>query len=222
MMQSSSEDNQAFFKKPPPDSVNSTMTTALGRLHIGGPDNPDRLARLSLNEGLSCFRNSCHQHRALIGLAEEPDGLVFTASLANIVISYVSFQTPDYPWWQKRCLPELIELGSFETDPAWRQMGLGKTLLNNLFNNPDFTFFEDFIVIAAQFIQSWDLENSKMSPWAYRQLMIDLFKKYDFLTWETVDPEIREHPCNILLARVGKNIPEERITLFTSCCLGTE
>jgi acetoin utilization protein AcuA len=221
-MHSSSEHSQSPFTKPLPDSVNSKFTTALGRLHINGPVSPDRLAQLRLAEGLSCFRSSCRQHDALIDLAGEPDGLIFTASLANIIVSYVSFQIPDYPWWQKRCLPELLELGSIETDPAWRQMGLGNAILNNLFNNPDFTFFENLIVIAVQFIQSWDLKNSGMSPWAYRQLMIDLFKKYNFLTWETVDPEIREHPCNILFGRIGKNISPEQVTLFTSCCLGTE
>lgn len=221
-MQNSRDCKKAYFKKPPPDAVSTSMLTAFGRLHIKGPLGPDSLAKFRLAEGLSCFRNSCRQYDALVELSDEPDGLVFTASLANIIVSYVSFQAPDYPWWQKRCFPELIELGSIETDPAWRKMGLGKTLLKCLFTNPDFTFFEEFIVIAAQFIQSWDLKKTGMSPWVYRQVMIDLFKKYDFTTWETVDPEIREHPCNLLLGRVGKKISADTITLFTSCCLGTE
>jgi acetoin utilization protein AcuA len=108
-----------------------------------------------------------------------------------------------------------------ETDPGWRKMGLSRALLDSLFDNPDFTYFEDYIVLNVQFIQSWDLKNTGLDPWVYRKMMVDLFKNYNFTTWETVDPEIREHPCNILLARVGKNTDSQCIRKFATSCLGT-
>jgi hypothetical protein len=52
--------------------------------------------------------------------------------------------------------------------------------------------------------------------------MLKLFGNYDFTTWETVDPEIREHPCNILLARVGSRIDRNCVKTFTASCLGTK
>jgi acetoin utilization protein AcuA len=209
------------FKKPISDSVHEVSRTPLGHLQIRGPVSAEQLSLCLLTNGLCCFRQPCRQHQALIELADQPDGIVFTASLANNIVSYVAFQKPDYPWWQNRCFPKLIELGSIETDPVWRKMGIGKALLDSIFNNKNFTYFEDFVVMAAHFVHSWDLTNTGLAPWAYRQFMIDFFSKYNFTTWETVDPEIREHPSNILLARVGKNLDEYEITHFTSCCLGT-
>jgi len=220
-MQNYDDSSTANFIKPPFDSINKISRTPLGKLQIRGPVSADQLASCLLTDGLSCFRQPCRQHQALVDLAGQPDGLVFTASMADKIISYVSFQKPDYPWWEKRCFPNLTELGSIETDPAWRKMGLGKNLLDNIFKNSEFDYFEDYIVMAAHFVQSWDLKNTGLSPWAYRTFMIDFFVKYNFTTWETVDPEIREHPSNILLARVGKNISESEIIRFTSCCLGT-
>ncbi|MBW6464543.1 MAG: hypothetical protein K0B84_10230 [Firmicutes bacterium] len=214
-------ENSKNFAKPPYNSVESKFQTPLGYLDIRGPVDPDQLQNYRLAEGLNCFRPSCRQHKSLVSLAGQTDGMVFTASLASTVISYVSFQKPDYPWWLERCLPEIIELGGLETDLSWRKMGLTKILLDRIFKNPEFTYFEDYIVIAVQFIQSWDLRNTGLSSWAYREFMLKLFSKYGFLTWETVDPEIREHPCNVLLARVGANIDNKRITQFTGTCMGT-
>lgn len=210
------------FIKPPYDAVKSTFQTSFGQLDIRGPVTPDILKSYRLAEDLKCFRSSCRQHEALIDLAGQPDGIIFTASLANTVISYVSFQRPDYPWWQNCCMPEIIELGGLETDLRWRKMGLTNILLDNIFKNPVFTYFEDYIVIAVQFIQSWDIRNTGLDPWAYRDFMLKLFKKYGFTTWETIDPEIREHPCNVLLARTGKNLDNNCILQFTETCLGKQ
>lgn len=218
-MQKSEDRESVSFQKPPFDSVIITMPTTSGSLKIRGPVNPEQLIKCSLAEGLCCFRDSCRQHNALFELAGQPDGLIFTVSHANIIVSYASFQKPDYPWWRKHNFAQLFELGSIETDLSWRKMGLSKMLLNSIFKNPVFSFFEDFIVIAPQFIQSWDLKNTGSSPWAYRQLMIKLFTQYSFAAWDTVDPEIMEHPCNILLARIGKNISKINIEQFACCCL---
>lgn len=208
--------------KPAYNTVEASMPTPLGRLRVLGPVSPVQLGEQRLADGLSCFRRSCRQHEALVELAGQPDGLVFTASLAGTVISYVSFQKPDYPWWESRCIPELMELGGIETDLAWRNMGVTRVLLDNIFKNPDFLFFEDFIVMAAHFVHSWDLKNTGMAPWNYREFMLKLFGNYNFTTWETVDPEIREHPCNILLARVGSKIDSDCVKVFTGSCLGTQ
>lgn len=220
-MQNHNNQDRFTLEKPPYDSVSTLMNTALGRLQIRGPISPEELDNHRLSDGLCCFRPSSRQHSSLLELSKQADGLVFTAALANIIISYVTFQKPDYPWWQERCFPRLVELGSIETDPSWRNMGISKMLLDNIFKNPDFLYFEDYIVIAVHFIQSWDLKNTGLSPWAYRDFMLSFFKGYSFTTWETVDPEVREHPCNMLLARVGNKSGVKDITHFTSCCLGT-
>lgn len=208
------------LEKPAHDSVSKLISTDFGRLHVRGPVSPEKLSAYRFSEGLSCFRPPQKQQEALIELSKEPDGFVFTAVLANKVIAYVSFQKPDFPWWIKRCFPRLIELGSIETDLSWRNVGLSKTLMEAIFNNPDFQNFEDFITIAVHTIHSWDLKNTCLSPWEYRHYMLKLFGDYNFVPVETEDPEIREHPCNILLARIGTNLEQKDINHFANCCLG--
>ena len=209
-------------KKPPYDSVNKVLPTYMGRLHIRGPVNPERLSGYNLLGGLCCFRPCNKQHQALLELANSPDGMVFVAAYANTIVSYVCFQKPDYPWWQKRCFPQLLELGSIETDPSWRKIGLTKTVLETIFNDDNFDYFEDFIVIAVQTVDIWDFKNTNLSPWEYRRLLLNLFQKCSFTSWETEDPEIREHPSNILMARIGSNIEEKFRKHFYNCCLGTD
>jgi len=208
------------LQKPVHDVISKIIPTDFGRLHIRGPVSPEILSEYQLSEGLCCFRPASRQHQALIDLVKQPDGLVFSAALANKIISYVTFQKPDFPWWIRRCFPRLVELGSIETDLSWRNLGLSKELLDSIFKNPDFNFFEDYIIIAVHTIHSWDLKNTCITAWEYRHYMLKLFNKYDFDPWETEDPEIREHPCNTLLARVGSNIEPEAIRHFYNCCLG--
>lgn len=220
-MRSNDQSGDSRNIKPSFDSINVTKPTPLGQLKISGPVSIEKMSSLSLTDGLRSFRQPHRQHAALTELTAQPDGLVFTVALANKIVAYASFHKPDYPWWQVRSFPKLIELGSIETDPAWRKMGLGKALLDTVFNNDGFLYFEDFVVMAAHFVQSWDLKTTGMTPWAYRQFMIAFFSNFAFTAWETIDPEIREHPSNILLARIGNNISAEEISIFTSCCLGT-
>ena len=221
-MQKSKNHPEFEFQKPHFDTISKVFSTMLGRMHIRGPVSPERMKDYHFSEGLCCFRPHSLQHKSLIELADEPDGLVFVAAVANTVVSYVAFHKPDYPWWRRRCFPQLLELGSIETDPSWRDTTVTQTLLENIFLNENFGFFEDFIVIAVQAVDGWDFKNTGFSPWDYRQMLINLFSKYGFTTWETDDPEVREHPCNLLMARLGRNTDINSIKHFANCCLGTE
>ncbi len=209
------------FQKPATNAIVRKVRTPLGNLVIRGPLESAELDQYRFEDGLNCFRPASKQHQALVRLAGEPDGVIFIAAMANIVVSYISFQKPDFPWWEKRYFAQLIELGGIETAPSWRRMGLTKIFLDTLFKNPDFKYFEDYIVIAIQSVHGWDLKNTGLAPWQYRHFMVKLFKNWRFATWETEDPEVREHPCNFLLARVGKNVDLNLVNHFAGCCMET-
>ncbi len=206
--------------KPVVDAIDYTMTTNLGKLHIRGPVSPECLSGYQFSGGLCCFRPPGQQHAALIELAKEPDGIVFASALSQKIVAYITFQKPDFPWWIRRCFPRLLELGCIETDLSLRNMGLSKILMDSVFKNPDFSFFEDYIIIAIHTVDSWDLKNTCLSPWDYRRFILKMFKQYAFIPWETEDPEITEHPCNTLLARIGTRIEPVEIEHFSKCCQG--
>lgn len=220
-MDRSGKNKADFLEKPPFNAIEKTMSTAFGQMLVKGPLDPEYVYSCRLSEGLCCFRPHHKQHRALVELSAQPDGLVFACLLTDNIVSYVTFQKPDYPWWKKRCFPELLELGSIETDLDWRKKGLAHTLFTNIFKNPAFNYFDDYVIMAVQVIHSWDLKNTNLSEWAYRQFMMDFFKKYGFTIFDTVDPEVSEHPCNNLMVRIGKNLCPDIISHFTECCLGT-
>lgn len=205
--------------KPPWDIIQRNLATDRGPLLIRGPLQPGSLASLEMSAGLCSFRPSADQHRALISLASRPDGLVFAATKALKIVAYVTFQKPDYPWWHDKCFPQLLELGSLETDPSWRGMNVAAALLESIFANPGFVYFDDYVIMALLVIHLWDLENSGLSAWGYRKFMAGFLEKFGFTSWETGDPEISEHPCNSLVVRVGKNISTSVISYFSRCCL---
>jgi acetoin utilization protein AcuA len=186
---------------------------------LSGPVPGEQLNRKQWSEGLHCFRPACKQQHALAELALCPDGLVFTASRQETIIAYAAFQKPDFPWWRSRCFPCLLELGSLETDPAWRRSGITSALLEAIFCDNQFTYFEHFIVFAVQLPYNWDLSGTGLEPWAYRRMMIGFLKKYGFHPQETADPEITDHPGGVLLVRTGRFTDGESKSRFISNCL---
>ncbi|MCF7982493.1 MAG: hypothetical protein K9K86_10945, partial [Pseudomonadales bacterium] len=54
---------------------------------------------------------------------------------------------------------------------------------------------------------TWDLE--KISPMAYRNLLINLFSEQGFETFQTNDPNIMMRPENLFMARIGAHVSEE-------------
>lgn len=205
-------------ERPPFNAIKQALKAQGADIYVSGPVPPEQLASRQLSAKLHCFRPSCKQLQALIELAGQPDGLVFTASTEDLIIAYATFQKPDYPWWQSRCQPCLLELGSLETDPAWRKGGIASTLMAALFNNADFTYFERYIVMAMQSSANWDLSGTGLEPWAYRKMMVGFFKKYGFQPRETLDPEIAEFPGSVLLVRTGSLVDEAAQCRFTADC----
>lgn len=206
------------FQKPPYDAVLKTSANKKGLHQVRGPVREAWIVSCNMAEGLCCFRPASRQHQALVELCSQPDGIVFVATKSNTILSYLSFHKPDFPWWQRRSFPRLLELGVMETEPAYRNLGLTTSLLEAVFKNPNFTYFEDYIVIAVQTVYSWDLKNTGLTAWDYRKKMFTLFNRYNFSSWETDDPEIKEHPCNVLMARIGKNTCRHDQKLFAGYC----
>ncbi len=204
--------------RPPYNAIEKRILNRGEEISLCGPVPGEQLTGQRLSEGLSCFRPACKQQQALAELALQPDGLVFTASKKDTIIAYAAFQKPDYPWWRSRCFPCLRELGSLEIDPAWRRSGITSALLEAIFCDDNFTYFEHYIIFAVQSPFNWDLAGTGLGPWAYRKLMINFLKKYGFHPQETADPEIAEIPGSVLLVRAGRFTDAESKSRFSHNC----
>lgn len=198
--------------------VQRLLATDRGEVCVEGPVEPERLKQMEFLETLTNFRPASQQKKALVTLAGDADGMVFVARLAQTVLGYMSFHDPDFPWWRNTGLAELMELGGLEIAPQWRGFGVSTYLFKSLFCNEDFLFFEDKIVMNIQTLHCWDLCHATQSPWQYRNMMQKMLERFDFQVARTDDPEIREHPANLLMVRLGKNVSEEARAVFFDLC----
>jgi acetoin utilization protein AcuA len=181
-------------------------------LYVEGPVSPEQLAAYDFHEGLHAFRPPAKQKEALIGIAALPEGRIIIARQDQQVIGYVTFLYPDpLERWSEGKMDDLLELGAIEVAAAYRGHGLAKALLEVSFRDPS---MENYIVISTEYYWHWDLEGTGLSVWDYKEVMKKVMGSVGMEYYATDDPEITCHPANMLMARIGKNVPQSSIEKF--------
>lgn len=179
---------------------------------IEGPVKGEYLAGLEFEENLDNFRSPKKQQQSLCEIADSSDGLVYIARFKNIVVGYVTFHNPDpYTRWCR--LPVILELGAIEISRLWRKQKIGYRLMQHAFSNPK---IEEHIVITMEYCWHWDVDGSGLNIWSYQKMLTRLFGSVGLQKVSTNDPEIMEHPANVLMARIGKNVSAGDIEKFDS------
>lgn len=182
---------------------------------LEGPVIARSLENLNINKKLTNFRQAEEQKKALISISKLPKGMIYIARSGSEIIGYITFHRPEeYFKWSKH--PKVLELGGIEISSDWRKKGIAEALLNEAFSNP---VMEDFIVITMEFCWSWDLKGSGMEIFEYQKMLEKLFGMVNLKRRATNDPEITEHPANVLMARVGENVRAKDIILFEKMLL---
>jgi len=186
------------------------LVTPQGQVIIEGPVERDYLASLLIDPNLSNFRNPGRQKEALMIVADSPEGMVYIARHGKAIIGYLSFHAPSpYTRWSRH--PRILELGAIEVSVPWRRSGIASALLKKAFQNEH---LEEYIVIACEFQQHWDLRGTKMNVWNYQRMLSRLYGSVGFKKRRTDDPEILEHPANILLVRFGSKVNDAYVKAF--------
>jgi len=177
---------------------------------LEGPVVSKSLENLDINRKLTNFRPAEDQKQALISISKLPQGMIYIARSGREIIGYLTFHYPDeYFRWSKH--PKVLELGGIEISPDWRKKGIAEALLKEAFNNPS---IEDFIVITLEFCWNWDLKGSGLEIYEYQKMLEKLFGMVSLKRRATDDPDITEHPANVLMVRYGKHVSNEDIALF--------
>lgn len=189
-----------------------SLKTSLGEVFVEGPVDAANLENLYMNEKLTNFRPPARQKEALITITKMPEGMIYIARHGREITGYVTFHYPDkYSRWSKH--PRVLELGGIEISPDWRKCGIGVALLKEAFTNP---VMEDYIVVTIEFCWHWDLKASGLGMFDYQRMLAKLFGVVGLERRSTDDPDITEHPANVLMVRVGKNVNKDDIMLFES------
>ncbi len=168
---------------------------------------PAFLARLKIHPELNVFRPPDRQHQALVGIAKDEDGCVTVAVDGDTLVGYAAFHRPDpFERWGKDETGGIYELGAVEVAPSYRGLGLAKKLLEASFATGR---FDDKLVIATLYYWHYDLERTGLTPFKYRDLLVNLYGSVGFTPTTTNDPDIFAYPENALMVRVGPRTPEK-------------
>lgn len=186
------------------------LETPLGEVIFEGPVTSSRLDSLQMNYKMNNFRSYSRQKEALKVISKMHEGMVYIARHSDEIIGYVTFHYPDsMSRWSKH--NQVLELGGVEISSDWRKCGIAEVLLKEAFNNP---YLEYFIVVSIEFYWHWDLRGCGIGVFDYQKMLAKLFGAAGFKRRFTDDPDIIEHPANVLLARIGRKVKRDDIIKF--------
>lgn len=186
--------------------------TANGKIIIEGPIPSQTLKKYHFHEGLTAFRPAEKQFEAVVSIADFPEGRIIIARKEETIIGYVTYLYPDpLERWSTFKMTDLIVLGAIEVAPPYRGAKIASSLLQVSMMDD---FMENYIIISTEYYWHWDLKNTKLSVWQYRNIMEKMMASGGLRPAPTDDPEIISHPANCLMVRIGKNVPEESVKQF--------
>ncbi len=135
---------------------------------------------------------------------------------ANVVLAVtddkhiIGFGVVAYPGKEERWVKVgervVIELKAIEVSRGWRSLGIAKGLVRMMMAHP---LMEEKIIYLVGYSWTWDLDGTKKSALEYRNLLISLMEPYGFKEFQSNEPNITLRPENVLLARIGENVPRE-------------
>lgn len=186
--------------------------TPAGNLIIEGPVSSKNLAEYEFHKDLIAFRPSEKQHKALIEIADLPEGRIIIARDGQTIVGYATFLYPDpLERWSEGKIENLIELGAIEIIPCFRGFGVGKSILTISIMDDA---MEDYIIITTEYYWHWDLKGTGLNVWEYRRIMEKMMNAGGLQWFATDDPEICSHPANCLMVRIGSRVSSESIQKF--------
>jgi acetoin utilization protein AcuA len=190
--------------------LGDTVDTPAGTVFIEGPVKSTDIEHLKMDDDLKNFRTPAKQKKALMQIADSPDGMLYIIRHESTIVGYVTFHDPDpYSRWSKH--PAILELGAIEISFRWRKYKLAKRLLKVAFSNP---VMENYIVLTIEFSWHWDLNSTCLDLWGYQRMLTNVFGSAGLIVVSTNDPDILEHPANVLMVRTGNNVSAEDIRAF--------
>lgn len=166
------------------------------------------LLTLELDEGIGRFaryRSIVSSIDTLTKVASLPDANVtIVLSPARRIIGYIECSYPDaIEGWRDNADGLCYELGAIEVSRNWRRLGIAREMVATILADK---FIETKIFFLTGYSWHWDTDLTGLSVYAYRNLLVRLFRPFGFQVYLTNNPEIRMSSANVLMARIGRDI----------------
>ena len=199
-----------------PVARESVVPSPQGPLHILSTCTPAFLQSLTVEEGIGRFaryRSIISGIETLATVAALPDANVTIAlSPAGKIIGYIECSYPDaVEGWRDNEDGLCYELGAIEVSRNWRRLGLGRTMTALILADP---FIETKVFFLTGYCWHWDLDQTNLSAYAYRNMLVRLFRPFGFRVYLTTNPEITMSSANVLMARIGTRVAAAQIERF--------
>lgn len=190
-----------------------TLASARGPVQIVTVCTPERLRSVTIDAGIGRFaryRSIISGIHTLEKVAALPDANVTIAlSPAQQIVGYIECGYPDAAeGWRDNADGLCYELGAIEVSRNWRRVGIAREMVAAILADE---FIETKIFFLTGYAWHWDTDQTGLSAYAYRNLLVRLFRPFGFQVYLTNNPEIRMSSANVLMARVGRGItPQQR------------
>ena len=198
-------------------SQSTTIETPAGRLVLRNFCSPSFVESLRADCGLRAFaRLPEREHQLLVNIARRPDSaLTLAHTLSGEIVGEVTLAPAD-AWWAG--LDQVYE-GAVQVSSRWRRFGIARQLLAFALH---VDVLEEIIILAMGLSWHWDMEGLGLTRYRYRQLIAQLFANYGFSEYLTSEPNIRMDPANVMLARIGSHVDQQRINHFLNRLLSSQ
>ena len=208
--------SESTFQLAHPVARESVVPSPQGPIRILSTCSPVFLESLTLEEGIGRFaryRSIISGIETLATVAALPDANVTIAlSPAGQIIGYIECSYPDaIEGWRDNADGLCYELGAIEVSRNWRRLGLGRAMTALILADP---FIETKVFFLTGYCWHWDLDQTRLSAYAYRNMLVRLFRPFGFRVYLTTNPEIRMSSANVLMARPGQQITTVQIERF--------
>jgi len=208
--------SKSTFQLEHPVARESAVPSPQGPVRILSTCSPAFLESLTLEEGIGRFaryRSIISGIETLATVAALPDANVTIAlSPAGQIIGYIECSYPDaIEGWRDNEDGLCYELGAIEVSRNWRRLGLGRAMTALILADP---FIEAKVFFLTGYYWHWDLDQTQLSAYAYRNMLVRLFRPFGFRVYLTTNPEIRMSSANVLMARPGQRITTIQIERF--------
>ena len=199
-----------------PSARENVTPSPSGSVRILSTCSPAFLHTLTLEEGIGRFaryRSIISGLETLATVAALPDANVTIAlSPAGQIIGYIECSYPDaVEGWRDNEDGLCYELGAIEVSRNWRCLGLARAMTALILTDP---FIETKIFFLTGYCWHWDLDQTNLSAYAYRNMLVRLFRPFGFHVYLTANPEITISSANVLMARIGKQVTPAQIERF--------
>lgn len=173
---------------------------------------PERVDAVDIEPGFGAVVRS-DRLRPTLRSCLEAGATIAAARRGDMVVGYATIvpsSTHVLERWHN--LPSVHELGALEVVRSARRRRLASRLLTELTHAMP---VETLILFARSFVSHWDLVGTDLPPIRYRRMLVTLLGRIGLVIEDTDDPEVADHPLNLLAVRYGTNVDSSSLRAFS-------